>query len=577
MSEGAPDAVDDAAPATGTEPVPPAEPGTSALAVLDGEGGVEPDRDDDAPRGAEEVEAELRERLLGRLPRPDLWAWLGPAVVGLIALVLRLVHLGRPHELVFDETYYVKQAWSLLALGYEGRWSEGADEAFAVGDTSHLLPSADYVVHPPLGKWLIALGIRALGVDDSAGWRLSGAVAGAVMVVIVARLGRRLFRSTLLGCVAGLLLAIDGLHLVLSRTGILDIHLALFALAAFAAVVADRDLARARLARRLAQERAAGVVGDPWGPRLGMRWWLLAAGVLCGLASGVKWSGIYVLAVLGVLTVVWDLTARRAAGVRLWVGAGVIRDGVPSFLLLVPVAVLTYLGTWVSWFAGEDGYGRRWAFEHPELTNRWIPDALESWWHYHTQMWGFHTTLSSPHAYEAHAPGWVLQWRPTSFYWGDDVPQTCDAERCVQAITSVGNPIVWWVAVVGLVVLGYAVVRWRDWRAWTVLAGYAATWLPWLAFPNRTIFTFYAVALAPFAALATTYVVAVLLGWRPATAGGPDRALVARAAWREPGPWVAAVVLALAVAAAVFFWPVWTAAVIPYESWRWRMWLPTWV
>jgi dolichyl-phosphate-mannose--protein O-mannosyl transferase len=193
-------------------------------------------------------------------------------------------------------------------------------------------------------------------------------------------------------------------------------------------------------------------------------------------------------------------------------------------------------------------------------------------------MWQFHTTLSSPHAYAAPAWGWLVQWRPTSFYWRDDpAGAACGAVRCVQAITSVGNPVLWWSGIAALAVLAVAAVRLRDWRAWTVLAGYLATWAPWLAFPHRTMFTFYAVALVPFVALAVTYLVAMLLGWRPATAGTPDAALVARDAWREPGPWVAAALVLLVLAVSWLMWPVWTAEVISYDAWHWRMWLPSWI
>ena len=37
-----------------------------------------------------------------------------------VAAATRLVGLAYPHELVFDETYYVKDAWTLMHLGYEG-------------------------------------------------------------------------------------------------------------------------------------------------------------------------------------------------------------------------------------------------------------------------------------------------------------------------------------------------------------------------------------------------------------------------------------------------------------------------
>ena len=36
-------------------------------------------------------------------------------------------------------------------------------------------------------------------------------------------------------------------------------------------------------------------------------------------------------------------------------------------------------------------------------------------------------------------------------------------------------------------------------------------------------------------------------------------------------------ILMLAVAAAWFFYPIWTGEVIPYSAWQIRMWFPTWV
>jgi dolichyl-phosphate-mannose-protein mannosyltransferase len=288
----------------------------------------------------------------------------------------------------------------------------------------------------------------------------------------------------------------------------------------------------------------------------------------------VKWSGAYVLAVLGILTVAWDLSARRAAGVRLWAGAGLLRDGPGAFVSLVPVAALTYLATWTSWFTHPQAYQRQWAAQHPESQRSWLPDALDSLLEFHRMVWQFHTGLSTPHAYEAGPLGWIVQWRPTSFFWGTvaDPEIACGADRCVQAITSVGNPIVWWGGAVALVMVGAAAVLLRDWRAWTVLAGYAALWLPWFLYPDRTTFTFYAVAFAPFVALALAYVVGMLLGF-PAEHGPPLPPLN----WRDRRVWGAIALVLLAAAAAVFFWPVWTAQVMPYDQWHLRMWMPTWV
>ncbi|WP_324650653.1 dolichyl-phosphate-mannose--protein mannosyltransferase [Georgenia sp. H159] len=581
-------------------------------------------RGTDAPertdhRSAAAIEADLQSRLLRPGPTDRLWGWLGPLVVTAIAAVLRLVDLNHPTRLMFDETYYVKQAYSLLTLGYEGEWEgEDVNDRFRVGDFSDLSTDADYVVHPQIGKWLIAIGLRLFGADNGAGWRFSAAIAGAATVLVLARVARRLTGSTLLGSAAGLLLAVDGLHFTGSRIGLLDVFLGFFIVAALAAVLLDREQSRRRLARAAAADladRGDGRLSDPWGPRIGVRWWLVLAGVLLGLGGGVKWSAIYGLAVLGILVVVWDICARRAVGARLWFGAGVFRGGVPAFVALVPVAAVTYVAGWFSWFASPGAYLRTWAADEiaaqGAVDRSWLPNPLNSLWEYHLRAWDFHNGLDSEHSYEAHPAGWILQLRPTSFYWEGEVDADCGAERCVQVISSVGNPVVWWVGLLGLlVVLWMAVVR-RDWRGWAALAGYAATYLPWFAYAHRTIFTFYAIALAPYVTLVVVLAIAWVGGLLPplhrrarrpgevpvddADDDGalptPDPDGTARApsavAVREDddahgrdvraGHVLLGAVCVAAVAAFVYFWPVWTGATLPYEDWHSHMWLGSWI
>ena len=67
---------------------------------------------------------DLRERLVPRFPKPSVWDWLGPLLVALLAGAIRFWHLGSPQAVIFDETYYAKDAWSLLHHGYEGTWPD---------------------------------------------------------------------------------------------------------------------------------------------------------------------------------------------------------------------------------------------------------------------------------------------------------------------------------------------------------------------------------------------------------------------------------------------------------------------
>ncbi|WP_448071197.1 dolichyl-phosphate-mannose--protein mannosyltransferase [Georgenia yuyongxinii] len=374
------------------------------------------------PSTTADLEDSLRARLglraLGARLHPTavLWGWLGPLVVTALAGLMRLSGLNQPSRLIFDETYYVKQAYSLLTLGYEGQWAEESNPGFARGDYSGLSTTADYVVHPSVGKWTIAVGLKLFGADNGAGWRFSAAVVGTLSVLILARMATRLFGSALLGTTAGLLLAIDGIHLTESRTSLLDVFLMFWVLVGLWCVLRDREWSRSRLAHRVASARTDGGGEGLWGPPLGVRWWLVAAGVALGLATGVKWSGLYAVAVFGVMVFVWDTCARKAVGVRRWAAAGVLRGGVPAFLALVPTAAVTYVATWVPWFTTPQAYRRQWAANlragGEPVPRGWLPDAVNSWWEYHLVMWDFHNNLDSEHAYEAHPAGWLLRRGP---------------------------------------------------------------------------------------------------------------------------------------------------------------------
>src|SRR4029453_6472130 len=197
-----------------------------------------------APPAAAEPERlrnELLARLLGtRQPASTPLGWAAIFAVTFVAGLLRFWRLDRPHRLVFDETYYVKQGVSYLKSGYELRWNGNAtasvDARFRSGDTNVFMNEPDFVVHPPVGKWMIAAGEWVFGPASSWGWRFSAALCGTLSVLMVVLITRRLLRSTLLGVVAGLLLAVEGHHFVLSRTGLLDIFLLFWGLPAFASL-----------------------------------------------------------------------------------------------------------------------------------------------------------------------------------------------------------------------------------------------------------------------------------------------------------------------------------------------------
>jgi len=536
--------------------------------------------------------------------REKLIGWLAPIGIALLALGLRLWHLGTPKVFAFDETYYAKDAWSLLNNGFIENYKADADgnpktdinADLLAGHVHHVWDGTpSLAVHPDVGKWMIALGEKVWGMDPF-GWRVASAVVGALMVLVMARMVRRMTGSTLLGCVAGVLLMVDGLEFVLSRLALLDIFVAFWLLCAVACLVADRDWHRARIAEAR---------------RVWFRPWLLGAGTCFGLACGSKWDAGYALAAFGLMTVVWSIGARRAVRGRLWFLKGVLLDGVPAFVHLVLVALIVYIATWSGWIAhaGEyeqhlsstqyrqyTGHGhcakkdddyiatdldadRKWPTALAEGEKRpggvdGLVRSLRSLWYYHQDVYTFHTKFlnCSTHYYASKPLGWLLLNRPVGVAVTNDIKPGTDGcaapsgDTCIRQVLLLGNPVVWWG---GCLALLFAVAMWagaRDWRYGVAVVGTLCTWLPWLQYDDRPIFIFYAINTLPFVVLALTLAIGQAIG--------PSREPSAR---RTTGVVAGGAFVILALVSFAWFWPIYTNQLITHSEWIDRIWFSRWI
>lgn len=515
----------------------------------------------------------LRARLAVSYVHLPRLGWVLPLLILVFGAALRFWNLAHPNAIVFDETYYAKDAYSYLYFGYERNWEEGANQSFVDGAPSGLLETPEYVVHPPVGKWMIALGMMIFGDDNPLGWRFGAAVTGVLSIALVMVATWLLFRSVAVVSIAGLLISVDGLHFVQSRLALLDIFLMFWLLAAFVCLLLDRQQARRRLAERIARHAQAHE-GIPtaefmrYGPLLGFRYWRFLAGVCAGLAVGVKWNALFFIALFGLLTVFWDVNARRVAGIQRWYVVGPFRDGIPAFFALIGTGLLVYVLTWTGWFRSEDAYNRRWAQENPGEGVTWLPESLRSLWHYHVTAYNFHQGLDSPHTYQSSAWQWLILGKPTSYYY--ESPKLgeagCQVESCSQAILNIGNPLIWWSFIVAALLTLVLVVLKRDWRFATLWLVFAVGYFPWFMYPDRTMFFFYALSFEP-------YLVMMLAGLLGLALGRPgDSARRQQLGLALVGLFLVAVLLVSA-----FYWPIWTAQTIPYEHWRWRMWFNQWI
>jgi dolichyl-phosphate-mannose--protein O-mannosyl transferase len=219
---------------------------------------------------------------------------------------------------------------------------------------------------------------------------------------------------------------------------------------------------------------------------------------------------------------------------------------------LLPIGV--YIITWAGWFLSDRGWDRQ------SSTN-----PLIAWLNYHSEMLNFHTGLTENHPYQANPWSWLVMGRPTSFFY--DSPTDCGAKSCAREVLALGTPLLWWIGTIAIaVVIGYwirsLINRTTDSAAQIVSLAMVAGYLPWFAMQQRTMFSFYAIIIAPFMVLAIVYCAKLLL----------DSELKPMVSQSIVGGLFALVLLCF-----IYFLPLYTGQTITYDQWKMRMWFDSWI
>lgn len=523
----------------------------------------------------------------GTQPRPGwLWAVVLPAIVVLAAGTIRFHTLGEPERCYFDETYYYYDARDYLQVGTE----------------------TSFAVHPPVGKWLIAGGLAVFGVDrdspleqaisvqdddcqtgedeepnpevrareaaDAFARRMMSALFGTGAVAVTYFVGLRLFRRRSAALLGAALLATDGLAVTMSRISMLDVFLQFFVVLGVLALLIDRDRLWAGAPLHPPLEGEEPVVPPPADRR-----WLWLAGLFLGLAVATKWSGLAPLGLAWAWALASELWWRRRVHGR-WTHR-LVPAIARGFLALVAVPVVVYLTSYAGWFANVEDTrkadrcevtavepGPRAEVTEPTADGcEGIAGALrvlDGWWEEQGEIYRFHRDLEAEHPYRAPAWTWALMLRPVAYYYEScPVEGPADGEECevspgtVAEVLGMGNPAMWWMALIGYPVLGWWAVRRRSWSAATILLFLFGQSVPYLVSP-RPVFLFYLTPVVPFIALSLAYLA--------------DKALDS-----ETMRWVPATMTVVALAGFAFWAPVFLGFEIPRSVWELLILFDSWV
>lgn len=355
----------------------------------------------------------------------------------------------------FDEIYHARTAYEFI----------------------HRLPVYEWT-HPPLGKVLIALGIRLFGMNPF-GWRCVGVLFGILMIPLIYILSKLLLKKTWICGITTLLFTFDFMHYTQTRIATIDSYVTFFIMLMYLFIFryAMMSFYDTSLKRTLIS--------------------LLGCGLSAGLAIACKWTGVY--AAVGVAVIFFMTIITRYAEYRNVKAFSIEADNrdttgiLPPFLksttktllfcciCFIVIPILIYLLSYIPYLRA-NGEG--------------IQGILKNQidiFTYHSE-----TVAASKHAYASPWYSWPVIARPI-WYYSNSFP---DGKKA--GISAFGNPLIWWAGIAALIFCLYRAIAKKDKTALLLTIAYAANYLPWVAV-TRTTFIYHYFPSVPFTVLMIGY------------------------------------------------------------------------
>ena len=447
----------------------------------------------------------------------------GSLLIFAASLALRLWDLDRFPYPVFDEVHFPKFAEGYLA----GK------------------PPNDG--HPPLGKYLIALGILLFGHNET-GYRTVSAVIGACIPLLVTGLIYRLTSQIPFALLAGVLTFADGLLLVESRYGLLNVFLVAIGLASQIFLLAGLEAGSERQAKS--------------------RWLLLClSGVMLGFCAGIKWNGAGFWLMTWILIAIAFLSRNSIIQKSI---SKIFKTSPPSSKLNILVQLESlpwyqYLVCFV--ILPAIAYISQWTPHVMMVLKTFAPNTKGWEW---LQAFGKHWIISnqyiytwntsassvgSPehpiHPYCSSALSWALSMRPVGYYFQNNFQNNSNVWQDVHAL---GNPILWWLSTLSIIAITcWGIIKIRPELIY-ISIGYAANYFPWLLV-KRCLFIYHYMSSSVFSFIALAFVLTWLYQQKHI--------------WGKP---IAVLLITSVISAQIFFMPIWLGLPISSQGFYQRMW-----
>lgn len=428
---------------------------------------------------------------------------------------VRFWRLSIPSTYYFDEVYHAMTSKLV---------SRGDPRAFEWWNDPPEKDTAVDWLHPPLAKYTQGLSMKVFG-ENSFGWRFSSAVFGILTIMATALLAHVAFQRRFITVTATALSALDGLLLAQSRIAMNDIHVTAAILVAAAGYLWYRKKIR-------------HIHLSPKQTFLH----LAVIGVLCGIAMGSKWSGLFLLIPIGLFEGLYVLQYRFRTKTQLSVAYAT------RILTLLILPFCIYVLSYAQMFLQgktlvctgaqvEQGscYCSQESSQWVNVLSSLVPserpyfESLEArggckrlishFSELQDQIWWYQTNLKATHPYQSRPWQWALDLRPV---W---TSVTYESDGTTANIYTAGNPFLFWGGLVAALYLTVTMIPYvlRSAETWMtnkkelkkqtfpfelafLLTLYFSVWSLWL-FSPRIMFFYHYTPAVPLLAILSAYTI----------------------------------------------------------------------
>ncbi|MDR1150446.1 MAG: phospholipid carrier-dependent glycosyltransferase [Clostridiales bacterium] len=341
------------------------------------------------------------------------------------------------NSMYFDEVYHVRTAYEFL----------NSLEVYEV-------------THPPLGKNIIALGIKIFGLNPF-GWRFMGTLCGVIMIPVFYLLSKKIFKNKNLAIFSCLLFCFEFMHFVQTRIATVDSYCVLFILLSsifvydFFSIDNLKDISNRKIIKIF-----------------------FLISFFISLSCAVKWQGFYTL--LGiVITLLLNIISQSS-----FLKQNQIYKIINLFLIsFILISIPVYLSSYFLYLNTPSGiHGLR--------------DILNN----QNYMYSYHSKLIADHPFGSRWWQWIFNLRPILFY-------NHEYSKNIRAgISCFMNPLICYCGLISIFIIIFNLFSFnfnKNKIKFFIVINYLSQLVPWI-FIKRLTFEYHYFPCTPFLILSIT-------------------------------------------------------------------------